>query len=94
MVIIKFKQTSKSAAQSKMKRLVGNSSYGTIGLFCNFLLIKDLSRYVSDEEIEQNPNSVGYYIDNNMFDWTIQASSTYFSESTMQEMYKSNGKKW
>ena len=93
MATIKFQQTNKKSAQSKMKRLVGNSNYGTIG-FCNFQLVKDFSSYVSDEEIEQNPNCVDYYAHNNMFDWAIQASSTYHSESTMQEMYKTNGKKW
>jgi hypothetical protein len=93
MATIKFQQTSKNAAQSKMRRLVGNSSYGTIG-FCNFQLVKDYSSYVSDEEIEENPYCVDRYDHDNIFDFAIQASSTYHSEKTIQNMYKSNGKKW
>jgi hypothetical protein len=93
MTIIKFQQKNKKAAQSKMKRLVGNSCYGTIG-FCNFQLVKDVSSYATKEEIEQNPQCVDFLISINCFDWTIEASSTYHTESTMRNMYKSNGKTW
>jgi hypothetical protein len=93
MEIIIFSQTSKKNAESKMMRLVGNKVYGTIG-FCNFHLTKDFSDYVSDKEIEENPTATDYYEYHNMHKWCIKASSTYHSETTIQNMYKSNGKKW
>lgn len=78
MSTLKFPQVSKSAAESKMKRLVGNTVYGTIG-FCNITI-----KRTSDEEYKMSGQR----------EWWIEMSSTYHVESTMQEMYKTNGKSW
>lgn len=86
-----FKQKNKKAAQAKMRRLVNNPKNGTIG-FCNFQLVKDFSDYISYKEIENNPFIIDYYIENNMYEWAIQAYSTYHAESTIRRMYKTNGK--
>ena len=80
MATLKFFQATKSAATSKMRRLVGNANYGTIG-FCNIQLKK---RYADD------------YCEYNNIDpqFVIELSSNYHSESTMENMYRTNGKKW
>ena len=78
-----FEKKNKKSAQSKMRRLVGNSSYGTIG-FTNFTLVKVPHR-------KEEPEYCFHY---GYFDWAIKAYSTYHAETTIRNMYKSNGKKW
>ena len=78
MATLKFDQVSKSAAESKMKRLVGNTLYGTIG-FCNITL-----KRTSEEEYRMTGQR----------EFWIEMASTYHEESTMQKMYKTNGKSW
>lgn len=76
---INFEKVSKSAATSKMIRLVGNPIYGTIG-FCNIAL-----KHTSKEDARHFGGSVEYW---------IEMSSTYHTEETMRDMYKTNGKSW
>jgi len=75
---IDFPQVSKAAAKAKMKRLVGNTLYGRIG-FCDIRL-----HITSDADFKITGQR----------EYTIQLSSTYHVESTMREMYRTNGKKW
>jgi len=78
MTIIK-EQVSKKAAQSKMKRLVGNISYGTIG-FANFMCYQKNDFRDADHLKDEG--------------WVIEINSTYHAENTMEKMYKTNGKEW
>ncbi len=83
---IYFDQNNKESGKAKMKRLVCNQNYGTIG-FCNFMLFQ---RFPSEFEENQAQN---YSMYDDEF-WVIEASSNYHSEETMKEMYKTNGKEW
>jgi len=80
MASLKFNQVSKSAAQSKMRRLVGNSNYGKIG-FCDV----QLKKLYADDYCEYN---------NIEPEFIIELSSTYHCQMSMERMYKSNGKNW
>jgi hypothetical protein len=90
-----FEQRNKKAAQQKMRRLTGSKNYGTIG-FCNFSLIRNFP--ISYRELEQNPYIKEFWMESekdNVEDyWAIKAYSTYHDETTMRNMYKTNGKKW
>ena len=78
---ISFGQSSKKNAVSKMKRLGTNSNHIQIG-FCSFTLERNLPE-------NENPA----HVDKDDF-WVINAYSTYHSETTMNNMYNTNGKKW
>jgi len=80
MTIIK-EQVSKSAAHSKMRRLVGNTHYGTIG-FCDIHCYQEIPDGIDPKDLPKNEG------------WVIKLSSTYHAESTMERMYKTNGKEW
>jgi hypothetical protein len=92
-MIIKFKQNSLAEAKLKMKKLVGNTSHGTIG-FCNFQIAEDFSEYLTDKEIENNPPCIDYYLHNKLFSYCILASSSYHFEASIIKMYETDGKSW
>jgi hypothetical protein len=76
-----FEQTNKRNAVSKMKRLGTNSNHIRIG-FCDFTLERNLPENVNPYEVDKNDY------------WVICAYSTYHSENTINNMFKTNGKKW
>jgi hypothetical protein len=78
---ILFKQTSKAAAKSKMRRLVGNTTYGTIG-FCNVTCRQAIPH-------DTDPR----FVDKDDY-WVIELQSNYHAETTMNRMYETNGKQW